>query len=153
MWGPSLPDMSKKTIPAEPDFWAQAHFNEIQRRSLTPHDDQLMTSVRARDFWRVIHNVIKPLLNDLDEAGVKGAWEQLGVYTKMCDVLHDIHTKGDPQEHAEYPPDGGKQLVADRLDTIEAILRKVAASVTSIEISTPHQNICVDFRPREERRA
>jgi hypothetical protein len=141
--------MAKKTVPAMPDFWAQAHFKALTNPK---HDGygSYVTSVRARDFERVIINVINPLLRTI---GTPQALEQESQFSVMAKMLHDVSLCGDPHEHAEFPPDGGKQLIADRLDTIEAILRTVRDSIRYVEIDADGENIRVDFRPRQEREA
>jgi len=137
--------MTKK-IPAQPDFWAQAHFKALTSQT---HDSEqmLMTSIRARDFQRVINNIIRPLCRDL------GAHLLDAQYMHMADKLADVARKGDPNELADFPKDDGKQLILDRLDGIEANLRRLNSKLRYVEIAADGENIFIDFRSREERRA
>lgn len=142
--------MTKKNCPAIPDFWAQAHFKHLTQ---PPRDEQAkhLTSVRSRDFERLIIQVIQPLLADI---GTQNAVAQWHLYAQMADKLHDVAMKWDRHEFAEFPQDGGKQLILDRLDTLESLMRKAVGSLNYVEIdSDDHGNIFLDFRTRQERRA
>lgn len=139
--------MTKINVPPVVDFWAQAHFKQLTNGD---NGNPLATSIRARDFQRVITNVIQPLLRDI---GTPEALAQQQAYERMQQHLHDVARRNDPNELAEFPPDGGKQLIADRLDGIEAQLRRLNAKLNYVEIDADGENIFIDFRTKAERRA
>jgi hypothetical protein len=86
--------MTKKNCPLTVDFWAQAHFKHLTQ---IPRDAQEkhLTSVRARDFAAIIHNVIQPLLRVLD---TPEAHSQHRAFEEMRSILHDVALRGDPHE-------------------------------------------------------
>lgn len=139
--------MRKINVPPTVDFWAQAHFKQLT------HDtgNTLVTSLRAADFERTIHNVILPLLLDI---GTPAAITQAKAYGEMCKTLHDVALRGDPEEVAEFPPDAGRQLILDRLDSIDdAVKHRLCSRATILKLARALRKFVNDFRKgRMERR-